>query len=386
MPSCAIPMPPILLIDMEIGKHSSNLVSLGAYYDDEHSFEGQSIHELVQLWMKTSPKYIGGHNFIQHDKTYLEQSTFNALMHRSRIIDTLYLSMLLFPDKVTHKLDKPYKQEAHIANSPFGDCVATKELLSLLVERFFSLDVALRQALYQLLCSHDIYAPFFDYIGYTGQEIVIYDHFCSLIQCDKDQFRSIETNYPVELALVLSYLATKRRYSPSYILLQTFPDFSTVLKTLTYRFENVDLLSFAKEEFDIPGFRDFDARENGESLFNDVKRISQKEIIEATLQDQSILAILPTGGGKTFTFQMPALIKARAYKSLTVVISPLQALMKNHVESFREKNQNFKIAAISGYLSPIERINVLAEVENGVLDILYLAPEALRSNSIFSVY
>jgi ATP-dependent DNA helicase RecQ len=361
-------------------------VSLGAYYDDEHSFEGQSIHELVQLWMKTSPKYIGGHNFIQHDKTYLEQSTFNALMHRSRIIDTLYLSMLLFPDKVTHKLDKPYKQEAHIANSPFGDCVATKELLSLLVERFFSLDVALRQALYQLLRSHDIYAPFFDYIGYAGQEIVIYDHFCSLIQCDKDQFRSIEANYPVELALVLSYLATKRRYSPSYILLQTFPDFSTVLKILTYRFENVDLLSFAKEEFDIPGFRDFDARENGESLFNDVKRISQKEIIEATLQDQSILAILPTGGGKTFTFQMPALIKARAYKSLTVVISPLQALMKNHVESFREKNQNFKIAAISGYLSPIERINVLAEVENGVLDILYLAPEALRSNSIFSVY
>lgn len=114
------------------------------------------------------------------------------------------------------------------------------------------------------------------------------------------------------------------------------------------------------------------------------KKFPKKDIIEATLHDQSILAILPTGGGKTFTFQMPALIKAQAYKSLTVVISPLQALMKNHVESFRERNHNFKIAAISGYLSPIERINALAEVENGVLDVLYLAPEALRSNSIFN--
>jgi hypothetical protein len=70
--------------------------------------------------------------------------------------------MLLFPDKVTHKLDKPYKQEAHIANSPFGDCVATKELLALLIERFFSFEVSLRQALYQLLRANDIYAPFFD--------------------------------------------------------------------------------------------------------------------------------------------------------------------------------------------------------------------------------
>ena len=136
----------------------------------------------------------------------------------------------------------------------------------------------------------------------------------------------------------------------------------SVLKTLTYRFENIDLFAFAKDEFGIPGFREFEARESEESLFNEVKKVSQKDIIEATLQDQSILAILPTGGGKTFTFQMPALIKAQAYKSLTVVISPLQALMKNHVESFREKNHNFKIAAISGYLSPIERINVLTDV------------------------
>lgn len=112
VPSCAIPMPPILLIDMEIGKHSSNIVSLGAYYDDEHSFEGQSIHELVQLWMKTSSKYISGHNFIQHDKTYLEQSTFNALMHRLRIIDTLYyFSMQLFPNFSTALKTLTYRFE-----------------------------------------------------------------------------------------------------------------------------------------------------------------------------------------------------------------------------------------------------------------------------------
>lgn len=377
-------MPPILLIDLEIGKHSQNIASIGAYYDQDNSFEGQSVHELIRICMDHSPQYVGGHNFIQHDKKYLEKTSFNALLNRLKIIDTLYLSVLLFPDKVTHKLEKPYKQEAHIGNSPFADCVATKELLNVLIERFFSFDASLKQALYQLLKSNTIYAPFFEYIGYCSDDIDLFVMFQSYIQCEKTLLEEIEQFNPVELALVLSYLSTQKRFSPSYILLQMFPEFSTILKRITYRFEVLDLDTFAYNEFEIPGFRDFESRDAGIDLFAEKTRISQRDIIEATLRDESILAILPTGGGKTFAFQMPALIKARAYKSLTVVISPLQALMKNHVESFKEKNQNFKIAAISGYLSPIERINTLAEVENGIIDVLYLAPEALRSNSIFN--
>lgn len=57
--------------------------------------------------------------------------------------------------------------------------------------------------------------------------------------------------------------------------------------------------------------------------------------------------------------------------------------MQNHIQSFKAKNQNFCIGAISGFLNPIERFGVFDKLTNGEVDILYLAPEALRSQSIF---
>ncbi|SFV88083.1 ATP-dependent DNA helicase RecQ [hydrothermal vent metagenome] len=52
--------------------------------------------------------FICGHNFIDHDQQFLEKTSFNQVLQQTQIIDTLYLSMLLFPNKDTHKLDKPY--------------------------------------------------------------------------------------------------------------------------------------------------------------------------------------------------------------------------------------------------------------------------------------
>ncbi|WP_294965296.1 DEAD/DEAH box helicase [Sulfurimonas sp.] len=179
----------------------------------------------------------------------------------------------------------------------------------------------------------------------------------------------------------------------SSVVLIRYPKVVEILKELTFNQKITDLEQFALDEFDIPSFRAFEKESNlidkkEVDLFSDENSseniISQRDIIVNGLGSDSILTILPTGGGKTFTFQMPALIKAKAYKGLTVVISPLQALMKNHVDSFKEKNQNFSVVAISGYLSPIERMDIITMVENGVVDILYVAPEALRSNSIFN--
>ena len=188
----------IVFIDLEVTKHTQTIASIGAYIDEENGFEGQSLHELIRLCIQQTPSYVCGHNFMDHDKHYLENSTFNALLQRLKILDTLYLSLLLFPDKVTHKLEKPYKTEAHIANSPFGDSVATKELLTLLVERFYSLDESLKQALYLLLNTHAIYAPFFEYIAYrltAGDKIVttaILDrvlHHSHIINIQGDSYR-----------------------------------------------------------------------------------------------------------------------------------------------------------------------------------------------------
>ena len=149
----------------------------------------------------------------------------------------------------------------------------------------------------------------------------------------------------------------------------------------------INLENFAMDNFMVEKFRDFDTLQTNlfdeNSATKNAHKISQKEIIKSALNNESFLAILPTGGGKTLTFQLPALIKARQYKGLTVVISPLQALMQDHINNFKQKNKNFKMEAISSYLNPIERKVVFEELKNGSLDILYLAPESLRSNAIF---
>ena len=374
----------ILFIDLEVATNTSKIYAAGALYKDE-AYKGESISAIRDLYFKYKPEYICGHNFINHDKQFLVKSSFNPIFDTAKIIDTFFVSMLFYPDKVTHKLSKPYKTEAHIQNDPFGDCVATQNLLELMIDRFNNLPAPLKTSLTLLLSKNKYFNGFFSLVGAELEKIVIYDFFKEQIKCSSDRFGQLARDYPAEMAIVLVYLNTSDRTSLSYAVLQTFPHIVMLLKELQYDPKSIDLERFAEDEFGIKGFRDFEARESGTDLFNmDAEKISQRDIIQGALNDESLLVILPTGGGKTFTFQMPALIKASAYKALTIVISPLQALMKNHVDSFREKNQNYKVAAISGFLSPIERLNAIAEVENGIIDILYLAPEALRSNSIFN--
>jgi len=161
------------------------------------------------------------------------------------------------------------------------------------------------------------------------------------------------------------------------------PDIISIQKKLCFdlSYEKKLLSEFSKETFGFGTFRIF-PKLNPTLLSS---QVSQKDIIEASLKDDSFLAILPTGGGKTFTFWLPAIIKAKTTKALTVVISPLQALIEDHITSFNAKVANYKAVAISGYMSPLERSEAIEQVVNGEADILYLAPESLRSNMIFNI-
>ncbi len=408
-------------LDIEVSEHSGNIHSLGLLYEDVE-ITTASITEIKKVFEHKNIDYVCGHNFIDHDKYFLSKTSLNPYMIDIPIIDTLLLSMLLFPTKMTHKLSKPYKTEINIENQPLGDAIQTKELFLLLDEKFDSIDVKLRDVFSTLLWQDKYFTEYFKYKNIKEKEIDIYEIIQKKISCNMEEFKEIQNNNPVELAFAISYLYLDRQASISFVILKRYPEVVKLLKILTFNKGQVDIEAFAEQEFGIPSFREFDKETNGvavekeqSTLFDVIEekkkgvfdflkgivskdydyqedevqkeketQISQRDIVTNALDHTSLLVILPTGGGKTFTFQMPALIKAKAYKGLTVVISPLQALMKNHVDSFKEKNQNFKVEAISGYLSPIERMNIIAEVENGVIDILYLAPEALRSNSIFN--
>ena len=107
----------------------------------------------------------------------------------------------------------------------------------------------------------------------------------------------------------------------------------------------------------------------------------QQQAVEAAIRGESLLTIFPTGGGKSLTFQVPALMAGRNIHGLTVVISPLQSLMKDQVDNLSERGITDAVT-INGLLDPIERASAVAQVIDGTANLLYIAPEMLRSKTI----
>ena len=105
-----------------------------------------------------------------------------------------------------------------------------------------------------------------------------------------------------------------------------------------------------------------------------VFRSLQAEIIESVLERQDTLALLPTGGGKSLCFQVPALCLGQ----LCLVVSPLVALMQDQVEQLRAKG--LRAACLYSDLS-FETIDyILEQAQQGQLDFLYLSPERLKTD------
>jgi len=97
----------------------------------------------------------------------------------------------------------------------------------------------------------------------------------------------------------------------------------------------------------------------------------QKEIIERVLEKEDCLVLMPTGGGKSLCFQLPTLLQ----KGLTVVISPLISLMKDQVDALTQNG--IKAAYINSSLERGEIEEIITEVRNGAIKLLYIAPERL---------
>ncbi len=102
-------------------------------------------------------------------------------------------------------------------------------------------------------------------------------------------------------------------------------------------------------------------------------RPGQAEIVEAVLAGRNTLAIMPTGGGKSLCFQLPALCR----DGVTVVISPLIALMRDQVRALREAG--VEAGALTSGNTDEETEEVFAKLDAGRLKLLYMAPERLAS-------
>ena len=122
--------------------------------------------------------------------------------------------------------------------------------------------------------------------------------------------------------------------------------------------------------FGFDDFRTEPADEEGRPL--------QRSVVAAAMGGDHVLAILPTGAGKSLCYQLPALSRYDKTGSLTVVISPLVALMADQVAGLEARGIG-SCVAVNGLLSMPERADALDRVRLGDASILLIAPEQLRS-------
>src|SRR5205823_8218398 len=101
-------------------------------------------------------------------------------------------------------------------------------------------------------------------------------------------------------------------------------------------------------------------------------RPGQREIIDAVLDRRDCIGVMPTGAGKSLTFQIPA----KLLGGTVLVVSPLISLMKDQVDAL--ERLGFRAALFNSTLDETERSQRLRQLRRGELELLYVAPEALR--------
>lgn len=329
-----------------------------------------------------------GHNIIEHDIKYLKP----FLRKEYILIDTLYLSPLLFPQKPYHKLLKDDKILTEELNNPLNDSLKAQSLYDDEVMAFKALDKDFQQLYYDLLNEDIHFSGFFKSIEYVPSRKPFFfrkstaDIFRELFKgkiCEHSNVESFVRDHKVECAYAAALISTDDRNSitPAWIL-HNYPSVENVIRGLRavncgdarcrYCSQKLNAEYSLKKWFGYDRFRTF----RGEPL--------QEDAAKAAIKGESLLAIFPTGGGKSLTFQLPALMAGETVRGLTVVISPLQSLMKDQVENLEKKGIS-EAVYINGLLSPIERRNALERVESGEASLLYIAPEQLRSKTIEKV-
>ncbi|MFM2387546.1 MAG: hypothetical protein RL660_2303 [Bacteroidota bacterium] len=369
----------IAFVDTEIEPKSRKILDIGSVKDDGSSFHSNSVTDFIKFLSGT--QFICGHNILYHDLQYIQKAVSDANVNSDNVIDTLYLSPLLFPTRPYHALLKDDKLQTEDSNNPLNDSIKAKDLFFDEVSNFNQSDEKLKKLFYLLLYDKKEFNAFFRFIAYTcsdtDTEDFIRKTFDSVI-CEHANLSKIISEHPIELAYCLALINCNNRYSitPPWIL-RNYPKVECLMFLLRnnpcitgckYCDKAFDIHKALKENFGYDAYRTY----AGEPL--------QENAVQAAVDNKSLLAVFPTGGGKSITFQVPALMAGENSKGLTVVISPLQSLMKDQVDNL-EKIGITTAVTINGLLDPIERAKSIERVQDGSACLLYISPESLRSKT-----
>lgn len=369
--------PRYAIIDVEIGLKDHKIHDIGAIRYDEAQFHEASKDALLEFLQDVD--YLCGHNIIHHDAKHL----FANHTCDWKLVDTLYLSPLLFPNRPYHKLVKDDKLISEQMNNPVNDCKKAYDLLQEEISSWKSLP-PLKRKIFTLLLKGQ--TEFDGFLHLVGENDATNDNVIGLIRqayagkiCQNKELDTFIQQYPIELAYALALIDTTdyRSVTPGWVL-HNYPYVESIIKILRhtscsegciYCNTQLDVRQNLKTFFGYSHFRTYD----GEAL--------QEKAAQAAVNGESLLAIFPTGGGKSLTFQLPALIAGRTVHGLTVVISPLQSLMKDQVDNLNNRGITDAIT-INGLLDPLTRSQAIQQVLDGDASLLYISPEMLRSKTI----
>ena len=365
----------LVFIDTEVGINSQKVQDYGAVREDGAVLHTQSAQEFRSFVSMCDT--ICGHNIINHDLKYLQ------LSGDYTIIDTLPLSPLLFPKKPYHRLLKDDKLQVDELNNPLNDAKKARDLFYDEVEAWRKLSAAKQEIFRRLLSVIKEFEGFFAYLPTIAPHrqlslgTLIRQEYRGMI-CENANIEAVVKHYSVELAYSLALIGADDLMSitPAWVM-HSYPKVANVMNFL--RNTPCEQCEYCKQRLDAhSGLKDFFGYDEFR-LFDGVPM--QQQAIEAAIRDESLLTIFPTGGGKSLTFQLPALMAGRNIHGLTVVISPLQSLMKDQVDNLADRGIS-DVVTINGLLDPIERAAAIEQVADGTANLLYIAPEMLRSKTI----
>ena len=349
--------------------------------------------------------HVIGHNILRHDLPHLMAVSPRFAKLADAPIDTLWLNPLAFPRNPYHHLVKHYRdgrlQSGHV-NDPEFDARLVFEVLRNQIDAFVSLNALSPETVmaYHWLCCRGPGSDGFDRLfsdvrrasipteaeAHEAIHTLLKDVACGA-QVDAVLKRLTDTGlgWPMAYALAWISVAGGDSVMPPWVRAQ-FRDAARLVKALrdtncrdphcAYCAEHNDPTRALERWFGFPGFRPEPVDEDGRPL--------QEKIVATAMEGDNLLGILPTGTGKSICYQIPALSRFDKTGALTVVISPLVALMADQVQGLVRAGISSAVT-INGLLSLPERQDALDKVRLGDAAILLISPEQLRSTTVRSI-
>ena len=399
--------PPCVSLDLEVGREDGRIRALAAIRGDTderitHSGRQGISEALLRLDdLADGASFVLGHDVIGFDLPHLRAARPGLRLLELPVVDTSRLGPLAFPRHPYHHLVKHHQDGGLIRDTLNDPLLDAGRALQVFGDQRHAL-LKLRHSSPGLLTAWHWLCAFEP----QGVDSALNDFFAELRGAQRP--REWEASHTIRTILQGTACAThtpeildqigRHRWSLAYVLAwlsvaggksvmspwvrHQFPDAGKLVRTLRDSACTDTACQWCREHHDPHrqmkqwfGFESFRGPRSADG------RRHQQAIVEDAMAGKSVLGILPTGTGKSLCYQIPALARYHSTGALTVVISPLVALMADQVKGMERYGIDCCVT-VNGLLSMPERAEALERVRLGDAGILLIAPEQLRSRSM----